>query len=71
MAARLLRQEAGLSQEEVARRGNVSLTHITRLENGRSNPTYKILERIATGLGVSSAELFSLAGVLARCAETL
>jgi transcriptional regulator with XRE-family HTH domain len=69
-AARILRHEAGLSQEEVARRGNVSLTHVTRLENGRSNPTYKILERITVGLGVSVAELFSLAGVLARSAES-
>ncbi|MGN6662987.1 MAG: helix-turn-helix domain-containing protein [Solirubrobacterales bacterium] len=68
-AARLLRQEAGLSQEDVARRGDVSLTHITRLENGRSNPTYKILERIVLGIGVSCAELFSLAGVLARNTE--
>jgi transcriptional regulator with XRE-family HTH domain len=58
-----------LSQEEVARRGEVSLTHITRLENGRSNPTYKILEGIAAGLGVTCAELLSLAGVLARSPE--
>jgi transcriptional regulator with XRE-family HTH domain len=64
-----LRTEAGLSQEAVAERGGFVLVHISRLENGRGNPTYRILESIATGLGVTCAEIFSLAGALARRAE--
>lgn len=68
-AVRSLRLDAGLSQEEVAERGDFVLTHISRLENGRGNPTYRILEKIAAGLGVTCAEIFSLAGVFARRSE--
>lgn len=68
-AVKSLRKSAGLSQQQVADRGKIHLTHVSRVERGRINFTCSTMERIAEGLGVSPAEIFSLAGVFARRAE--
>ena len=55
-AARL-RKEAGLTQEQLAERCGLSQQYLSKLEQGRRNPTVVTLHEIAQGLGVSHVEL--------------
>jgi transcriptional regulator with XRE-family HTH domain len=55
-AARL-RREAGLTQEQLAERCGLSQQYLSKLEQGRRNPTVVTLYEIAQGLGVSHVEL--------------
>lgn len=55
-AARL-RREAGLTQEQLAERCGLSQQYLSKLEQGKRNPTVVTLYEIAQGLGVSHAEL--------------
>jgi transcriptional regulator with XRE-family HTH domain len=55
-AARL-RKEAGLTQEQLAERCGLSQQYLSKLEQGKRNPTVVTLYEIAQGLGVSHMEL--------------
>lgn len=48
-----LRQEAGMSQEDVARKAGVSLSTIVKLEAGNVEPTWATVRAIAKAIGVS------------------
>jgi transcriptional regulator with XRE-family HTH domain len=52
-----LRQERGLTQEEVAARSGFSQQYLSGLERGRRNPTIITLYELAEALGVSHVEL--------------
>jgi transcriptional regulator with XRE-family HTH domain len=54
---RQLRTGQGLSQQAVANRAGLSRNFVAQIERGESVPTIATLERIATALGVSVAEL--------------
>jgi transcriptional regulator with XRE-family HTH domain len=54
-----LRTRQGLSLEALATRTGVSRSMISLIERGESSPTAVTLNRLATGLGVSLAALFS------------
>lgn len=55
-----LRQQLGLSQDEVALRARISLRYYQGLENGEDlNPTLKVLAGLAKAFGVEFWELFS------------
>jgi transcriptional regulator with XRE-family HTH domain len=60
IAARVreLRSRCGLSLEALAEASGVSRSMISLIERGESNPTAVLLEKLATGLGVSLATLF-------------
>ena len=58
LCIRRLRQEAGLSQVEFGERCGFYQTYVSRLENGRANPTLNALEVIASTFKVSIFELF-------------
>jgi transcriptional regulator with XRE-family HTH domain len=60
-AVRQLRQELGISQEKVARQAGLHLTWINRMENGRTNPTWGSMKKVASALKVSLGELATLA----------
>jgi transcriptional regulator with XRE-family HTH domain len=60
-AVRQLRQERGITQERVARQAGLHLTWINRMENGRTNPTWGSMKRVAWALKVSLGELATLA----------
>lgn len=60
-AVRQLREARGISQEKVARRAGLHLTWINRVENGRTNPTWGSMKRVACALRVSLGELATLA----------
>jgi len=57
MRIRKLRAEQGLTQEQLARKANVSLGYLARLETGHHDPKLSTLLRIARALGVSVTEL--------------
>lgn len=61
LAARLrgLRTRNGLTLDELSERTGVSRSMISLIERGESSPTAVILNRLATGLGVSLASLFA------------
>ena len=60
IAARVreLRDRAGLSLEALATRCDVSRSMISLIERGETSPTAVVLEKIATGLGVTLGALF-------------
>jgi transcriptional regulator with XRE-family HTH domain len=57
-----VRQEKGLTQEQLAELSGFSQQYISGLEQGRRNPTIVSLYELATALGVSHMELVRLLG---------
>ena len=55
---RALRADQGLSLEALASKCDVSRSMLSLVERGESSPTAVVLEKIATGLGVTLASLF-------------
>lgn len=45
------RAEQNLTQKQVAERTGIAQAEISRLENGSRNPSIKLLQRLADGLG--------------------
>jgi len=52
-----LRDQKGLTQEQLADRSGFSQQYISGLERGRRNPTVVTLYELAQALGVSHVEL--------------
>jgi transcriptional regulator with XRE-family HTH domain len=57
LAVKRLREDRGLSQEEVAFAGGTSTSTVSRIERGQLQPSSTIIGCIAKGLGVSLVEL--------------
>jgi transcriptional regulator with XRE-family HTH domain len=57
-AVRQLRDELGISQEELAARCSLHRTYLAGIESGRRNPSLKSIIRLATGLGTTASQLF-------------
>ncbi|MCW4460894.1 XRE family transcriptional regulator [Sphingomonas sp. BT-65] len=55
---RALRTQAGLTLREVAERGDLSTSTISKVESGQLSPGYDTLLSLSIGLGVDVAELF-------------
>jgi transcriptional regulator with XRE-family HTH domain len=55
---RRLRQERGLTQDELAVRIRITRNYVGMIERQESSPTVAILERIAKALGIEPARLF-------------
>lgn len=53
-----LRNAAGWTQVEFAERCGFYQTYMSRIENGRANPTLNALEVVANTLGLTIFELF-------------
>jgi transcriptional regulator with XRE-family HTH domain len=56
-AVRAKRKEAGLSQEKLAEKADLSTVFISRIERGRESPTVDNLVKIARALGVRVRDL--------------
>ena len=54
---RMLRQKSGLSQRQLALRMSVPRTYVSKIENEKAMPTLSSLQRLATALEVSMADL--------------
>lgn len=52
-----LREERGLTQEQLAERAEMSATYIGYIERGNNVPTLTIILQIASALGVRPAAL--------------
>ena len=52
-----LRQDNGLSQEELAFESGLHRTYVSGIERGVRNPTVMIIEKLAKTFGVAPAEL--------------
>jgi transcriptional regulator with XRE-family HTH domain len=59
---RSLRSDLGLTLDALAAKSDVSRSMLSLVERGESSPTAVVLDRIASGLGVSLATLFDDAG---------
>ena len=44
------RKKAGLTQGELSERTGVTQAHISNIEKGRANPTFKTIEKLASVL---------------------
>jgi transcriptional regulator with XRE-family HTH domain len=55
---RELREAARLTQEELAERTQISVAHISRMENGKRGVSRKNARKIATALGKEEAEVY-------------
>lgn len=55
-----LRQRAGMTQEQLAYTARVSLSSVTKAEQGKIEPTWNTVRALAKALGVSLAEFDSV-----------
>ena len=53
-----VRKCLGLSQEELARDAGISRVYLSKIETGRSTPTYPIVYRLSKRLRKPAEELF-------------
>lgn len=58
-AVRRARIAANLTQESLADNSGLDRSYIGGVERGERNPTLSVIEKIAAGLGVPVAHLFS------------
>ncbi|WP_459568058.1 helix-turn-helix domain-containing protein [Bradyrhizobium diazoefficiens] len=56
---RKLRQQRGMTQEELAFEAKIDLTYVGGIERGKRNPSLLVLARIAEGLAVPLARLIA------------
>lgn len=54
-----IRTAKGLSQKEVLNTSGLDKAQFSRIENGKTDPSFSTLARIAKALGISLAELFA------------
>ncbi len=60
-AVKRRREELGLTQEALSLRAELHQRWISNVENGKRNPSYGSLRRLAGGLELSASELIALA----------
>lgn len=65
-----LRRRAGLTQDQLAEAIGKSLDTVSNIERGISSTRIETMDRIASVLGVSLAELFELDAPVSRDKET-
>ncbi|WEK52120.1 MAG: XRE family transcriptional regulator [Candidatus Kaistia colombiensis] len=56
---RRLRREADLTLQELADRCGLASSTLSKIENGQMSPTYDTMLRVADGLGLDMADLFT------------
>jgi len=55
---RSLRVQKGLTQQELGEKADINYKFLGEIERGQQNPSFGILAKIATALGVELSELF-------------
>jgi transcriptional regulator with XRE-family HTH domain len=56
---RSLRDQAALTLRELSQRSGISISALSKIENGQLSPTYEKIAALARGLGVDVATLFA------------
>jgi len=57
MRLREIRENKGVSRNQLARTSGISASMIYQIETGRKNPTIRVLKKIADALDVKISEL--------------
>jgi ribosome-binding protein aMBF1 (putative translation factor) len=55
---RRIRQECGLSQERLAHKADLHMSHVAKIERSEREPGVRSVSKLAKTLGVSASELF-------------
>lgn len=63
-ALRQRRQEAGLSQENLALEAGIERVYVSLLERGKRQPTFHMIVKLAGALGCSAADIVADAEML-------
>lgn len=58
---RVVREEVGLTQEDLASRAEVHRTYISLLERGLKSPTLSVIDRLAAAVGLSASSMVAAA----------
>jgi transcriptional regulator with XRE-family HTH domain len=66
LAVKARRQELKLTQEQLANDGALHQRWVSNVENGKRNPSYGSLRRLAAALELSTSELIALAEQIER-----
>jgi transcriptional regulator with XRE-family HTH domain len=61
LAVKARREELGLTQEQMANNTDLHQRWISNVENGKRNPSYGSLRRLAAGLELSASEMLARA----------
>ena len=56
---RKAREQAGLTQEDLAFKARIHRTYVSQLERDRKSPTLAVLFRICDALGISASRLIA------------
>jgi transcriptional regulator with XRE-family HTH domain len=56
---RALRQQQGMTLEDLAGLANISASHLSRLERGQTQPSFIVAATLADHLGVSLSQLLA------------
>ena len=52
-----IRKQKEISQDKLASFSDIDRTYIAKIENGKANPSFKVLMKIARGLKVKLSQL--------------
>ena len=55
---RALRKAKGLTQEELGDRADINYKFLGEIERGQQNPSFRVMAKIASGLGLELPQLF-------------
>jgi transcriptional regulator with XRE-family HTH domain len=61
LAVKHRREELGLTQEQVYLRNDIQPRYLSNVENGKRNPSYGSLRRVAAALDLKASELLARA----------
>jgi transcriptional regulator with XRE-family HTH domain len=67
-AVKARREELGLTQEQLALKGNLHTRWVSNVENAWRNPSYSSLRRLAASLDLTTSELIARAEKIERTA---
>jgi transcriptional regulator with XRE-family HTH domain len=68
-AIRLLRKSRGMTIEGLAGEAKIHWTYLSGIENGKRNPSWEIIGKLATALDVSVADIVRVAGEQAESGD--
>ena len=51
------RNDAGLTQKQVADKSGIHVNYYARIERGEENPSYEVLEKIIKTIGIKSSKV--------------
>lgn len=54
-----IRKRMNVTQEELAKRTNISRSYLSDIENGNKNPSIQTVKKLADKLGISVNDLFN------------